>query len=186
MDEGNELRKLLTKKGTGDHEKKKLKIYNKFVKGCLAKGLSQGDAEELWQTFEYFSGYGFNKSHAVSYSILSYQCAYLLNYYPSEWMAAFLDKEPEKRKERAINTAKSMGFKIRGLDINASGTVWEIAEEDNKTLIQPLTSVKGLGDSAIEQILNNRPFTSIDNLLFNEGITYSTVSYTHLTLPTKA
>ena len=173
LDEGNTLRKLLTKKGTGDHETKKLKIYNKFVKGCLAKGLSQGDAEELWQTFEYFSGYGFNKSHAVSYSILSYQCAYLLNYYPSEWMAAFLDKEPEKRKERAINTAKSMGFKIRGLDINASGTVWEIAEEDSKTLIQPLTSVKGLGESAIEQILSNRPFTSVDDLLFNENITYS-------------
>ena len=173
LDEGNTLRKLLTKKGTGDHETKKLKIYNKFVKGCLAKGLSQGDAEELWQTFEYFSGYGFNKSHAVSYSILSYQCAYLLNYYPSEWMAAFLDKEPEKRKERAINTAKSMGFKIRDLDINASGTVWEIAEEDAKTLIQPLTSIKGLGESAIDQILSNRPFTSIDNLLFNENITYS-------------
>ena len=35
-------------------------------------------AEQLWQTFEYFSGYGFNKSHAVSYSMLSYQCAWLL------------------------------------------------------------------------------------------------------------
>ena len=173
LDEGNTLRKLLTKKGTGDHEKKKAKIYNKFVKGCLAKGLSQEDAEKLWQTFEYFSGYGFNKSHAVSYSILSYQCAYLLNYYPSEWMAAFLDKEPEKRKERAINTAKSMGFRIRALDINASGTVWEIAEEDDRTLIQPLTSVKGLGDAAIEQILSNRPFTSIDDLLFHDDITYS-------------
>ena len=173
LDEGNTLRKLLTKKGTGDHETKKLKIYNKFVKGCLDKGLSQENADELWQTFEYFSGYGFNKSHAVSYSILSYQCAYLLNYYPSEWMAAFLDKEPEKRKERAINTAKSMGFRIRGLDINASGEVWEIAPEDNKTLIQPLTSVKGLGESAIMQILSNRPFNSVDELLFNENITYS-------------
>jgi len=56
LDEGNTLRKLLTKKGTGDHETKKLKIYNKFVKGCLDKGLSQENADELWQTFEYFSG----------------------------------------------------------------------------------------------------------------------------------
>ena len=75
LDEGNTLRKLLTKKGTGDHEKKKTKIYNKFVKGCLSKGMLQSEADGLWQTFEYFSGYGFNKSHAVSYSILSYQCA---------------------------------------------------------------------------------------------------------------
>ena len=88
-------------------------------------------------------------------------------------MAALLDKEPESRKERAINIAKSMGFKIRALDINASGTVWEIAEEDDRTLIQPLTSVKGLGETAIEQILNNRPFASIEDLLFKEEIVYS-------------
>jgi len=172
LDEGNTLRKLLTKKGTGDHEKKKLKIYNKFVKGCISKGLSQGDAERLWQTFEYFSGYGFNKSHAVSYSILSYQCAYLFNYYPSEWMAAFLDKEPESRKERAINTAKSMGFRIEPLNINTSGTVWEISSDGN-TLIQPLTSIKGLGEAAIEQLLNNRPFKCAEDFLFNEDIIYS-------------
>tara|TARA_Y100000034_G_scaffold118114_1_gene158442 strand:- start:405 stop:1904 length:1500 start_codon:yes stop_codon:yes gene_type:complete len=171
LDEGNALRKLLTKKGTGDHEKKKTKIYNKFVKGCLSKGLSQGAADRLWQTFEYFSGYGFNKSHAVSYSILSYQCAYLLNYYPSEWMAAFLDKEPESRKERAINTAKSMGFRIEPLNINTSGRVWEISD-DGKILIQPLTSIKGFGDAAIDQILNNRPFNNVEEFLFNENITY--------------
>jgi len=171
LDEGNELRKLLTKKGTGDHEKKKLKIYNKFVDGCVSKGLSREQSGELWQKFEYFSGYGFNKSHAVSYSILSYQCAYLLNYYPSEWVAAFLDKEPESRKERAINTAKSMGFKIEPLNINTSGEVWEISG-DGKTLVQPLTSIKGLGEKAIEQILEHRPFNTIDELLFNEEIVY--------------
>ena len=172
LDEGNTLRKLLTKKGTGSHEKKKLKIYNKFVKGCLSKGIFHEDAEKLWQTFEYFSGYGFNKSHAVSYSVLSYQCAHLFNYYPSEWMAAFLDKEPESRKERAINTAKSLGFRIEPLNVNTSGTVWEISE-DGKTLIQPLTSIKGFGEAAIEQILNNRPFECVEEFLFNEGIIYS-------------
>ena len=172
LDEGNALRKYLTKKGTGDESKKKEKIYNKFVDGCMEKGLSFGQAEQLWQNFEYFSGYGFNKSHAVSYSILSFQCAWLLNYYSVEWTAAFLDKEPESRKEKAINIAKSMGFKIQPLDINSSGTVWEISE-DGKTLIQPLTSVKGLGDKAIEQIMQHRPFNTIEELLFNEGIIYS-------------
>ena len=172
LDEGNALRKYLTKKGTGDESKKKEKIYSKFVDGCVEKGLSFGQAEQLWQNFEYFSGYGFNKSHAVSYSILSFQCAWLLNYYSVEWTAAFLDKEPESRKEKAINIAKSMGFKIQPLDINSSGTVWEISE-DGKTLIQPLTSVKGLGDKAIEQIMQHRPFNTIEELLFNEGIIYS-------------
>ena len=172
LDEGNALRKYLTKKGTGDESSKKDKIYKKFAAGCLEKGLSHGQADELWQTFEYFSGYGFNKSHAVSYSILSYQCAYLFNYYPSEWMAAFLDKEPESRKEKAINIAKSMGFRIEPINVNTSGTVWEISE-DGKTLVQPLTSIKGLGVSAIEQILNNRPFDKVDDLLFKEGIVHA-------------
>ncbi|MAH44427.1 hypothetical protein CMI37_01270 [Candidatus Pacearchaeota archaeon] len=171
LDEGNMLRKVLTKKGTGKGNiKTKLKV--KFVDGCEANGINRDAAERLWDKFEFFSGYGFNKSHAVSYSIISFQCAWLWHYYPAEWMAAFLDKEPETRKEKAINIAKKFGFDIAPLDINKSGTVWEISE-DGKTLIQPLTSIKGLGASAIEQILANRPFMNAEDLLFREDIVYS-------------
>ena len=171
LDEGNILRKVLTKKGTGKNSVK-AKLHTKFIKGCTAKKIDRDKAEDLWNKFEYFSGYGFNKSHAVSYSIISYQCAWLWNYYPSEWMAAFLDKEPETRKEKAINIAKKYGFKIAPLDINKSGTVWEISD-DGKTLIQPLTSIKGLGMSAIDQILEHRPFKNAEDLLFREGVSYS-------------
>ena len=172
LDDGNLLRKLLVKKGTGKGSEKKIEIESKFIKGCLSKGLSRESAERLWQKFEYFSGYGFNKSHAVSYSILSYQCAWFLNYYPSEWLAAFLDKEPESRKEKAIGIVKSFGYDIEPLSINKSGKVWEISE-DNKTLIQPLTSIKGLGDAAMQQIIVNRPFNTIEDFLFNEEMVYS-------------
>jgi DNA polymerase-3 subunit alpha len=172
LDEGNKLRKLLTKKGTGEVQEQKDKIWLKFRDGCVEKGIPKWQAKELWDKFEYFSGYGFNKSHAVSYCMLSYQCAWLLNYYPAEWTAAFLDKEPDSRKERAINVAKSSGFNIEPLNINTSGNVWEISE-DGKTLIQPLTSIKGLGDKAIEQIIQNRPFSKIEDFLFNENIVYS-------------
>jgi DNA polymerase-3 subunit alpha len=172
LDDGNKLRKLLTKKGTGEVQEQKDKIWCKFEAGCLEKGMKKHEAKELWEKFEYFSGYGFNKSHAVSYCVLSYQCAWLLNYYPAEWMAAFLDKEPDTRKERAINIAKSYGFNIEPLNINTSGTVWEISD-DGKTLIQPLTSIKGLGDKAIEQIKLHRPFHAIEEFLFHEEIIYS-------------
>ena len=172
LDEGNTLRKLFTKKGTGKTKAHKTKIKLKFTEGCLEKGLSENWANKMWQKFEFFSGYGFNKSHAVSYSIISYQCAWLFNYYPAEWVAAFLDKEPESRKEKAINLAKKFGFNIEPLDINKSSAVWEITGDD-KNLIQPLTSLKGLGDKAIEQIIDNRPFVTIENLLFNEDIIYS-------------
>ena len=171
LDEGNMLRKVLTKKGTGKGSVKG-KLHDKFISGCLKNKIARDAAQALWDKFEFFSGYGFNKSHAVSYSIISFQCAWLWNYYPAEWMAAFLDKEPESRKEKAINIAKKFGFDIAPLDVNKSGTVWEISE-DGKTLIQPLTSIKGLGMAAIEQVLNNRPFTNAEDLLFREGVSYS-------------
>ena len=172
LDEGNKLRKLLTKKGTGAASAEKDKIFDKFRRGCVEKGMKDYEARELWETFEYFSGYGFNKSHAVSYCVLSYQCAYLLNYYPAEWLAAFLDKEPETRKERAIATAKSLGYNVEPLNVNTSGVNWEIST-DGETLIQPLSSIKGLGIKAIEQIIEHRPFNTIEDFLFHEKITYS-------------
>ena len=172
LDEGNKLRKILTKKGTDGVDKTKEKIYIKFARGCVKKGLTEKDAKRLWQTFEYFSGYGFNKSHAVSYCFVSYQCAWLLNYFPAEWMAAFLDKEPESRKEKAIALVRGQGYKIENVHINNSGTTWEVGE-DGKTLIQPLTSIKGLGEKAVEQIMNNRPFHTLEGLLFDENISYS-------------
>ncbi|MBL18604.1 MAG: hypothetical protein CMC82_02070 [Flavobacteriaceae bacterium] len=172
LDEGNKLRKLLTKKGTGAASAEKDKIFDKFRRGCVEKGMKDYEARELWETFEYFSGYGFNKSHAVSYCVLSYQCAYLLNYYPAEWLAAFLDKEPETRKERAIATAKSLGYNVEPLNVNTSGVNWEISQ-DGQTLIQPLSSIKGLGIKAIEQIIEHRPFNTIEEFLFHEKIVYS-------------
>jgi DNA polymerase-3 subunit alpha len=175
LDEGNELRKVLTKKGTGKEAQVKEKLYGKFVDGCMEKNIRKVDAENLWKTMEFFSGYGFNLSHAVCYSILSYQCAYLFHYHPAEWLAAFLDKEPEDRKEQAIATAKGYGYNIRRLDINSSGVKWEVGD-DGKTLIQPLTSVKGLGEVAIDQIMKYRPFKTVEEILFHDEIIYSKVN----------
>lgn len=172
LDEGNLLRKLLTKKGTGKGSEVLEGIRLKFVDGCEDKGITEQQAMELWEKMEYFSGYGFNASHAVSYATLSYQCAWLLRYYPVEWVAAFLDKEPEGRKEAAINLAKSLGFTLEPLNVNTSGKVWEISK-DGRSLIQPLTSIKGLGDSAIEQVFNGRPYNKVEDFLFSEKITYS-------------
>ena len=172
LEEGNNLRKLLTKKGTGKGFEEKDDIRLRFIRGCVDKSMSQEEAENIWQNFEYFSGYGFNKSHAVSYSILSYQCAWLFNYYPECWMAAFLDKEPESRKEAAISLAQKYGFRIESININTSTRQWEIAP-DGKTLIQPLSSIKGLGDKAIDQIVLNRPFGAVEDVLFGEEIVHS-------------
>jgi DNA polymerase-3 subunit alpha len=173
LDEGNELRKVLTKKGTGKEAQVKEKLYGRFIDGCREKGITEVDAINLWKTMEFFSGYGFNLSHAICYSILSYQCAYLFHYYPSEWLCSFLDKEPEDRKEAAISIAKTFGFNINRVNVNSSGVKWEVDAADNKTLIQPLSSIKGLGETAVEQIMKYRPFKTIEEVLFHPEIIYS-------------
>ncbi len=172
LDEGQLLRKVLTKKGTGKEEEVKNRLYQKFIDGCLEKKIKLSDAEELWQKMIFFSKYSFNRSHSISYSIISYTCAYLLNYYPAEWSSAYLDAESEDKKEKAINLVKSLNFTISPCDINKSTANWEIDPNDDKTLVQPFTSLKGLGDKAMEQIINNRPFNTIEELLFNENISY--------------
>jgi len=168
MSDANVLRKLLTKKGlSGTKMKKKKDLYERFVKGCEKKGMSFAQAKVLWEKMEYFSGYGFSKNHAIPYSIISYQCAWLQTYYQDAWVSAFLDHEPEKRKEAAINIARSFGYKVKGLDINTSGTRWEVVDGQ---LISPLTTIKGLGDAAIEEIIAKRPFESVEDLLFDKGV----------------
>ena len=172
LDEGNLLRKLLTKKGTGKGAQLKNSIRDRFIEGCLEKKMQRKDALEMWQNFEYFSGYGFNKSHAVCYSMISYQCAWLLSNYEGEWLASFLDKEPDRRKEKAISVSKQLGYKISELNINLSGKQWEY-DEENKMLRQPLTTIKGLGASAMEQVVNNRPFNTPEDFLFHPDVKYS-------------
>ena len=168
MSDANVLRKLLTKKGlSGTKMKKKKDLYERFVKGCEKKGMSFADAKVLWSKMEYFSGYGFSKNHAIPYSIISYQCAWLQTYYQDEWVSSFLDHEPDKRKEAAINIARSFGYEVAPLDINTSGTAWEV--RDGK-LIPPLTTIKGLGEAAIVEVIHKRPFATVEDLLFDKGV----------------
>ena len=176
LDEGNKLRKLLTKKGTGSAAKEKKNIYDKFIIGCDEKGIGERKANELWELLEYFNGYGFNLSHAVCYSIVSYQCAWLMTYFQDEWMAAFLQKESDKpdKMEKAINIVKSLGYKITPPDVNTSGKSWEAASD--KTLLQPLTTIKGVAEQAVENIIEARPFKKLEDLLFSEKIIHRKVN----------
>lgn len=96
LSEGNLFRKVLTKRGTGKADKVLSVIEPKFYDGCRENGISELQAREIYQKMEAFAAYGFCKAHAVAYSILSYQCAWLFTYYEPEWLAAFLQMETEK------------------------------------------------------------------------------------------
>lgn len=172
LDDGNLLRKVLTKKGTGKEDEVKSRLHDKFILGCADNGLSQNASADLWQKFIMFAKYGFNRSHSCSYAIISYQCAWLYNYYPSEWLAAYLDSQPDSKKERSLSTAKAAGYLIQTVDVNKSGSTWEISE-DGKTLIQPLSAIKGIGEAAIKEIMTHRPFNTVEELIFHPRMSYS-------------
>jgi len=175
LEEGNQLRKLLVKRGDEKSDSKKEKIHKKYVDGCLEKGLTLEQTNKIWDAIEKSNKYLFNFSHAVSYCILSYNCAWLQTYYPLEWACAFLEKdtEHEDKKERAISSAKQMGFKIQEVDINISSAIWEGHKVEKNTIVQPLSSIKSLGDVPVSEILKYRPFHTVEELIFNPDMNYT-------------
>lgn len=108
-----------------------------------------------------------HNSHALSYSIISFQTAWLLTYYPVEWVCAFMNQQGEAKKEQAINIANGLGFAVKPVSVDNSGIKWE-PTEDGKSLVQPLNTLTGLGDAAMKKIIKNRPYSSVDQMLFDK------------------
>lgn len=146
------LRKAMAKK-----DKSKLPaLKEKFVKGALEKKINEKLAVELFETMEKFGEYGFNKSHSVAYAFVTYQTAYLKANFTIEYITALLSGEHSKITDvvKYINNAKEMGIRILGPDIAESGLSFEITDE--KTIRFGLSSLKGVGELAAENILANR------------------------------
>lgn len=151
-------------------KKKKLLLdenRDRFIKQAITKGYDKKVLEEIWGFIEAFANYGFNKAHAASYAMIAYQTAYLKANYPVEYMAALISIESAstslKRDEKimvAVDNCKRMGIKILPPDINLSGRDFEI--EENKASLQGLairyglTGIKGIGEAAIEHIMQVR------------------------------
>jgi DNA polymerase III alpha subunit len=127
-----------------------------FIAGAQVRGMSQYDAEAIWNQITTFGSYGFNLSHAVAYGVVSYWCAYLKAHHPAAFAAATLDAEADPAKQIAILrelAAEDMGYVP--LDVNRSVDRWTLSE-DGKLLIGPLTTVKGIGPAKLQEILDSR------------------------------
>jgi DNA polymerase-3 subunit alpha len=170
--EADQLRKTLVKKSLdtlGKKSSEKEAARKQFIDGALAlHGVPEKVTGPLWDTIEAFSVYGFNKSHSVSYAIDSYYAGWLHTHYEKEWLATILQSETGNPKglAKAIAEIKAIGYKFSQVDINYSGTEWTYSEEI-QAFVPPLTSVKGLGDSAVSEIMENRPYRALDDLLFD-------------------
>lgn len=170
--ESDQLRKTLVKKSLDTIGKKgdeREEARQKFIKGAKElHGVPENITSALWSTIEAFSVYGFNKSHAVAYAIDSYYAAWLHTHYETDWLATCLQSENNNPDglEKTITEIKSYGYKFMQSDINYSGDVWMYSNE-LQAFIPPLSSVKGVGTTAMEEIMKNRPYKNLDDLLYD-------------------
>jgi len=123
-------------------------------------GLKLEVASELWEQILSFGGYGFNKSHAVAYSLLGYWCQYLKVNYPLEWWAAVL----KSAKQKEIQTVYKDNSEIVELpDINKSIDSFYINDENK--VVMPITMVHGVGVNAVAEIMQKQPFVGFSDFL---------------------
>lgn len=141
-----------------------------FRAGAAENGLSQEKADEIFDLMEKFAGYGFNKSHAAAYALLSYHTAYLKAHHPAAFMAANMSlamDDTDKVKILVEDAVDVCGLTILPPDINLSDYRFMPVGEPGKKAMQiryGLGAVKGSGQGAIEAIIAARkdgPFTDL-------------------------
>ena len=139
----------------------------RFIEKSLKKGKSKEIARELFDLILAFAGYGFNKSHSVSYSIVAYKMAYLKYYFPKEFYANLLSSvigSEEKTKEY-LNEIKKLGIKILPPDINLSNDTRFTFKEN--AIVFPLNAIRNVGGVISSYIIKQRetPYKDIYDFL---------------------
>lgn len=122
------------------------------------EGLSKEKAQEIWDAFEKFGGYAFNKSHSVAYSLISYQSMWLKTHYPAEFFAAALTILGEDKHQGLVRDALTYGIRVLPPDVNVSSNRIEIRtlEDGSQALYAPFSAVKGCSENGCQAIMRAR------------------------------
>jgi len=152
MAQADLLRKAIGKKIPEIMEEQR----SKFIEGCKKNHVDEKTAGQIFDLIEFFSGYGFNKSHSAAYALISYRTAYLKANFPVEFMAALLTSERTNTDKivEYITECGHMGIKVMPPDINSSYTYFTVIDEKNIRF--GLMAIKNVGDAALENILEVR------------------------------
>lgn len=142
-----------------------------FVEGCATvNGIAAGKANELFDLIDKFAGYGFNKSHAAAYALLAYHTGWFKAHYPHEFYAASMCFELGQTEKLAVfvEDMKRLGVACLPPDINASQAEFSVeAVDDGFAVRYALAGLKGVGEKAMEQIVEERDakgrFQSLDD-----------------------
>jgi len=141
------------------------KFQRKFKEGAKENNVPERIADKIWQDWENFAQYAFNKSHATCYALVAYRTAWLKAHYPVEFMAALLSLEDDPAAiPIKIEVCKSMGIKILPPNINRSGKEFSVK---GKEVLFGLKAIKNLGEAAINAIVEERLKNGPYNCIFN-------------------
>lgn len=146
------LRRAMGKKKPEEMAKQK----SIFIEGASKNGIDKEKAEEVFELIDYFSGYGFNKSHSAAYALISYQTAYLKSHYPSEFMAAVMSSDMAKT-EKLVNyfaDFETNGGKVVPPNINISDKMFLPTKKGN--ILFGLNAIKGVGETVCDEIIRAR------------------------------
>ncbi len=165
--EADSFRKVVAKK----KGEEMIKQRQKFVSGAMTNGISAEASNLIFDDWETFARYGFNKSHAADYAIICAQTAFLKAYYPVEYMTALLTAEKGDTDKVAMYVAdtRHMGIEVKPPDVNYSGLDFTIQDQPGqKSAIRfGLGAVKNVGDAPATAIMRARaaggPFKSLDD-----------------------
>jgi DNA polymerase-3 subunit alpha len=163
LPEADNMRKIIGKKLP---DKMKLE-REKFVSGCIKNNIPESAASELFENIEGFADYSFNKSHSLSYSLISYQTAWLKYYYPVEFYCALFNSSLDDQDDlvKYFHACREEGISIYPPDINKSDSLFK---PEQGTIIFGFAGIKGIGEKACEELLEKRPekgFQSLDDIL---------------------
>ncbi len=145
------------RKAMGKKQKEVLdKMFSKFMEGCAKNGHPHEVCKKIWQDWEAFASYAFNKSHSTCYAYLAFHTAYLKANYPAEFMAAVLSNNKGDITEltKLLRECKRMGTTVLGPDINES--VSDFTVNGKEQIRFGLSALKGVGEGPVEIILAER------------------------------
>ena len=146
------LRKAMGKKIPEEMAKQK----DVFIQGAIENNIPEASARRIFELIEKFAGYGFNKSHSVSYALIAYQTAYLKAHYPTEFFAASLtyDMENTDKLIRIKEDCESFEIEVKPPCINHSAYEFSVWKKDE--IRYALGAIKGIGKSISEAIYKER------------------------------
>jgi len=141
-----------------------------FIAGARKRGVPKRTADQIWELFEPFARYGFNRAHAACYGLIAYQTAYLKANFPAEYMAAVLTTEAQgqdwmAKVAAAVAECQRMGIRILPPDVNESLDTFSVVGD---AIRFGLAAVKHVGGGAVEAVLKAReeggPLASVADL----------------------